>query len=64
MKGKNIEINGIEIKDIQNGAKVFGDIKIMTAGFYFLINSTDFLIKWDGGKFLKLKFEEIKREFL
>ena len=52
MKGKNIEINGIEIKDIQNGAKVFGSVKIMTAGFYFLINSTDFLIKWDGGSFL------------
>ena len=49
MKGKNIEINGIEIKNIQNGAQVFGNVKIMTAGFYYLINSTEFLIKWDGG---------------
>lgn len=49
MKGKNIEVNGIELKDIEFGAKIFGNIKIMSAGFYYLINSTDFLIKWDGG---------------
>jgi hypothetical protein len=51
MKGKNIEVNGIEITDIEYGAQLFGNVKIMSAGFYYIVNSTDFLIKWDGGKF-------------
>lgn len=55
MKGKNIEVisenSKTEIQDIEHGVQIIGDVKIMIAGFYFLINTTDFLIKWDGGSY-------------
>ena len=49
IRGKNIEVNGLEMKRLDQGARVFGNVKIMTAGLYYLVNSTNFLVKWDGG---------------
>lgn len=50
MRGRNIEVNGVELANLEQGARVFGDVHIMVAGLYHVVNSTDFLIKWDGGK--------------
>lgn len=50
MRGRPIEVNGLELLNLEQGARVFGDVKIMIAGLYTIVNSTDFLIKWDMGK--------------
>lgn len=49
MRGRNIEVNGLELFNLEEGARVFGDVHIAMAGLYHVVNSTNFLIKWDGG---------------
>lgn len=58
MRGRLVEVNGLELLNLEQGARVFGDVKIMIAGLYTVVNSTDFLIKWDMGKFF-IKFNSI-----
>ena len=52
MRGKDIQVGGVDIKNIEQGARVFGDVKIMSAGLFNIISSSNFLIKWDGGKYI------------
>lgn len=49
MRGRSIQVNGIDLNNLEEGARSFGDVRIMIAGLYHVVNSTDFLIKWDGG---------------
>lgn len=51
MRGKDIQVGDNEIKDLEKGSKVFGDVTLMAAGLFQIISSPDFIIKWDGGKF-------------
>lgn len=49
MRGRHIEVNQIFLENLDQGPQVFGGVNIMeTASTYFVVNSTDFLIKWDG----------------
>ena len=50
MRGKEIQVGGVDIKNLEQGARVFGDVKIMSAGLFNIVTSPNFLIKWDGGK--------------
>ena len=58
MRGKNIEVNSYELKNLHQGARVFGNVNIMRAGLYSIVNATDFLIKWDGGKLISRCHED------
>lgn len=57
MRERPVEVNGLELLNLEQGARVFGDVKIMIAGLYTIVNSTDFLIKWDMGKILYFLFK-------
>lgn len=54
MRGRSVEVNGMELLNLEQGARVFGDVHIMVAGLYTIVNSTDFLIKWDMGNYKEL----------
>ena len=49
MRGRPVEVNGLELLNLEQGARVFGDVHIMIAGLYTIVKSDDFLIKWDMG---------------
>lgn len=49
MRGKNVEVNGIELLNLEQGTRVFGNVNIMVAGLYTIVNATQFTIKWDRG---------------
>lgn len=49
IREKNPEVNNNEIKNLDQGAKVYGDVQIMRAGLYVIIKTNNFLIKWDEG---------------
>lgn len=51
MRGRPVEVNGLELLNLEQGARVFGDVHIMIAGLYTIVKSDDFLIKWDMGNF-------------
>lgn len=48
IRGRSIEVNDKMLKNLDQGVQVFGNVNIMEAASYFVVNSTDFLIKWDG----------------
>ncbi len=48
IRGRLIEVNNKLLDNLELGAQVFGDVTIRKAAMYFVINSTDFVLKWDG----------------
>ena len=51
IRGRNIEVNGKMLKNFEEGAQEFGNVRIMKSGMYYVVKSNDFVIKWDGGDF-------------
>ena len=50
MRGRDIQVGDNEIRDLEKGSRVFGDVTLMSAGLFQIISSPNFIIKWDGGK--------------
>ena len=48
VRGRVIEVNGQMIENIEQGAQTFGDVTLKEVGGYYVVNSTEFMIKWDG----------------
>lgn len=49
MRGAQITVNSIELDNYNIQAKYFSpDVTIKQAGIFIIINSTDFMVRWDG----------------
>jgi hypothetical protein len=49
IRDRDVVINDeIELSRLNEGAVKFGNVQIMKASLYYVINSTHFTIKWDG----------------
>lgn len=47
MRGREPMVGDVEIKDLQLGRRIFGDVALMKSGLFVFVNSSDFTLKWD-----------------
>ncbi|CAF1611763.1 unnamed protein product, partial [Didymodactylos carnosus] len=47
VRGRGLLINDLEVDDYDTHPLIFGDITVFRSGLFIIINSTDFLLKWD-----------------
>jgi hypothetical protein len=54
VRGRDVEVNGDTLTNLENGAVKINDVKIYIVGLYHIVNTTEFMIKWDGATRLYL----------
>jgi hypothetical protein len=51
MRGTFVTANQSPLENLNNQPRYFSpDVEIFQAGIFIIVNSTDFMIKWDGSK--------------